>query len=147
MLTDTSPRRMMRICGCSVLHGRELESAGRLLWRSFTPEEYRPVDEQILRECRESGASGTYEMQYFRTDGTRVPVLIAAAFLSSAKDDGVAFVLDITERKRLNSNSEVLRKPRSNSAAPNRGGRSAANRREPGAFADWSKRVVRTLIE
>jgi signal transduction histidine kinase len=59
------------------------------------------VGEQMMRECRESGASGTYEMQYFRTDGTRVPVLIAAAFLSSAKDDGVAFVLDITERKRL----------------------------------------------
>jgi PAS domain S-box-containing protein len=79
----------------------ELESAGRLPWRSFTPEEYRAVVEQIIRECRESGASGTHEMQHFRTDGTRVPVLIAAAFLSSTKDDGVAFVLDITERKRL----------------------------------------------
>jgi hypothetical protein len=78
-----------------------LEDEGRIRWSSHTPVEYNSVDEQVLRECREFGASATYEKEYVRPDGTRIPVLIAAAFISGSPNDGVAFVLDITDRKRL----------------------------------------------
>ena len=48
-------------------------------------------------------ATGTvqpYENEFFRKDGGRVPVLIGAAAFDELRDQGVAFVLDLTERKR-----------------------------------------------
>src|SRR5262249_37582759 len=38
--------------------------------------------------------------EYFRKDGSRVPVLIGAATFEDAGNHGVAYVLDLTERKR-----------------------------------------------
>src|ERR1700716_2812223 len=39
-----------------------------------------------------------------RKDGTRVPVLLGAATFGERQDQGVAFVLDLTERKRAEEN-------------------------------------------
>jgi PAS domain S-box-containing protein len=80
---------------------RELERDGGIHWTALTPEEHRATDERIIRECYEHGASGVYEKEYLRQDGTRATVLIAAAFLAESRTEGVAFVLDISERKRL----------------------------------------------
>ena len=45
-----------------------------------------------------TGTVPAYEKEYFRKDGSRVPVLVGAASLESGSY-GVAFVLDVTERK------------------------------------------------
>jgi PAS domain-containing protein len=37
---------------------------------------------------------------YFRKDGSRVPVLVGAATFGESENQGVAFVLDLTERKQ-----------------------------------------------
>lgn len=41
-----------------------------------------------------------FEKEYFRKDGSRVPVLIGVASFEEGGDQGVAFVLDLTARKQ-----------------------------------------------
>src|SRR3546814_16153692 len=40
------------------------------------------------------------EREFFRKDGSRVPVLIGAASFEGQSRQGVAYILDLTERKR-----------------------------------------------
>jgi len=47
-----------------------------------------------------------FEKEYFRKDGSRVPVLIGMAAFDEQRDQGVSFVVDLTERKR---SEEALR--------------------------------------
>jgi PAS domain S-box-containing protein len=73
--------------------------AGRVRWTDMTPPEYRPQDERAIEEMRVGGRHIPYEKEYLRKDGRRVPILISAAMMSGATDQGVAFVLDISDRK------------------------------------------------
>ena len=75
-------------------------TAGRIDWRNLTPPEYRPIDEQALVELTTTGVNRQpFEKEYLRRDGTRLPILIACAMLDDARTHGIAFVLDITDRK------------------------------------------------
>src|SRR5262249_16233850 len=47
-----------------------------------------------------SGHFPPYEKEYTRKDGTRVPVLMGGATFEPGGTQGVAYVLDLTERKR-----------------------------------------------
>jgi C4-dicarboxylate-specific signal transduction histidine kinase len=47
-----------------------------------------------------SGRLEPFEKEYFHKDGSRVPVLIGVATFEQGGSQGVAFVLDLTERKR-----------------------------------------------
>ena len=51
-------------------------------------------------ELKAAGTVQPREKEYFRKDGSRVPVLVGAATFEGHQDEGVAFVLDVTERKR-----------------------------------------------
>jgi len=79
--------------------------SGRLRWGPvLTPDEWTGADKRSMIELRATGRCKVFEKEYFRTDGTRVPVLIGGAMLSQARDQGVAFVLDLTERKEAERN-------------------------------------------
>jgi PAS domain S-box-containing protein len=80
-------------------YGRGDLASGRLRWE-LTPSEWREADEQALSELAANGICKPFEKEYFRKDGSRVPVLVGAALLEERRDEGVAFVLDLTERKR-----------------------------------------------
>ncbi|MGO4330988.1 ATP-binding protein [Cupriavidus sp. 2TAF22] len=72
-----------------------------LRWIDLTPPEWLERDvHQWLPELRRTGRLQPFEKEYFRRDGSRVPVLIGVASFDESADQGVAFVLDLTERKR-----------------------------------------------
>ncbi len=75
-------------------------AAGRMRWTDLTPAEWRERDERARAELSSTGTVQSYEKEYFRKDGGRVPVLIGGALFEQSGSEGVAFVLDLTERNR-----------------------------------------------
>jgi PAS domain S-box-containing protein len=73
--------------------------AGLLNWAQMTPPEFHHLDERALAELWETGVETPYEKEFIRKDGTRVPVIVGAAMMKGEDHEGVAFVLDITDRK------------------------------------------------
>jgi PAS domain S-box-containing protein len=75
--------------------------SGRLRWTDLTPPEWLERDVQHwIPEHKTTGRLQPFEKEYFRKDGSRVPVLIGVAAFEQDGSQGVAFVLDLTERKR-----------------------------------------------
>jgi PAS domain S-box-containing protein len=73
--------------------------AGRINWKDLTPPDWRDRDAQWIEEHKRTGVRLPIGKEYFRKDGSRVPVLVGAANLEGG-NQGVAFVLDLTERKK-----------------------------------------------
>ena len=74
-------------------------AAGRVDWHALTPARWRAQDEAKVAEVKATGRCAPFEKEYVHADGRRVPVLVGAAGVDEA--GGVAFVLDLSERKRL----------------------------------------------
>jgi PAS domain S-box-containing protein len=77
--------------------------SGRVRWTDLTPPEWRDRAAQAMQEVKTTGTAQPFERDYFRKNGSRVPVLIGAAHLEKSGNQGIAFVLDLTERKRAES--------------------------------------------
>ncbi|WP_207801800.1 trifunctional serine/threonine-protein kinase/ATP-binding protein/sensor histidine kinase [Phenylobacterium hankyongense] len=87
----------LRIVG----YDREDLVSGRVRWTDLTPPEWSGRDlRQWMPELKTAGSLHPYEKEYLRKDGGRVPVLIGAASFEESGNQGVAFVLDLTELKR-----------------------------------------------
>ncbi|HEY6100593.1 MAG TPA: ATP-binding protein, partial [Anaeromyxobacter sp.] len=91
--------------------GRTREDVARGLLRTetITPPEHRAADAAAADEFLRTGEIRPMEKEYLRADGSRVPVLIAGAALEGAPGRGLAFVLDVTERKRAEREREEAR--------------------------------------
>jgi PAS domain S-box-containing protein len=81
-------------------YDREDLVSGRVSWADLTPPEWRDLDARAVEGLKTAGRLPPAEKEYFRKDGSRVPVLIGSAAFDEQRDEGVAFVLDLTERKR-----------------------------------------------
>ncbi|MDD5206121.1 MAG: PAS domain S-box protein [Desulfobacterales bacterium] len=79
---------------------REELEGGRVKWSEMTPPEYHKHDEYALHELAATGIDTAYEKEFVRKDGSLIPVIVGAAMLKDNPKDGIAFVLDITARKR-----------------------------------------------
>ncbi|HEX4340593.1 MAG TPA: AAA family ATPase [Polyangiaceae bacterium] len=81
-------------------YSREDFVSSRVRWTDLTPAEWRDRDTRALAEIKATGKFVPFEKEYFRRDGSRVSVLVGGAIFEENGSDGVAFVLDLTERKR-----------------------------------------------
>jgi PAS domain S-box-containing protein len=83
-----------------VQYDHEDLASGRVRWTDITPAEWHDRDERAVNELKATSTFQPFEKEYLRKDGSRVPVLLGGALFESDGNDGVAFVLDLSEQKR-----------------------------------------------
>ena len=70
-------------------------------WFAMTPPEWQDVHaREEAEELARTGKMQAREKEYFRKDGSRVPILIGAVCFEGNPSQGIAYILDLTERKR-----------------------------------------------
>lgn len=77
--------------------------AGRMHVVEMTPPEWRDRTAQTMTEIKLGKTVQPYEKEYFRRDGSRVPVLVGSTLFDGSNLGvplGVVFVVDLTQRKR-----------------------------------------------
>jgi signal transduction histidine kinase len=67
----------------------------------LTRPEWAEADERRLVELTATGTWKQSEKEFFRKDGSRVPVLLGSAIFDELQHHGIGFVVDLTERKRV----------------------------------------------
>lgn len=67
---------------------------GRLLCIDMTPPEYHEIDALALEEAKESGTFTPFEKEYYRKDGSRLPILLGGAMLDEDPQSMICFVID-----------------------------------------------------
>jgi len=80
---------------------REDLKARRINWSAMTPPEFHHLDRIALQAIADNGSCRPYEKEFIRKDGSRVPILLGSAKFEDMPDEGVCFVLDLTEQKKL----------------------------------------------
>lgn len=94
-------------------YDREDVVSGRIRWGDLIPPEGRESTPVCVEHVRNNGYIQPAEKEYIRRDGSRVSVMVGSAVFESTGREGVAFVLDLTERKeaeqRLCESYEMLR--------------------------------------
>jgi len=83
-----------------VQYAHEDIASVQVRWTDLTPAEWRGHDERAVAESKASGIFQPFEKEYFRKDGSRVPVLVGGGLFERGGNEGVAFVLELTEQKR-----------------------------------------------
>jgi PAS domain S-box-containing protein len=103
----------LRIVG----YGREDLIADRMRVLDMTPPEWRDRTTQTMADIKLGKTVQSYEKEYFRKDGSRVPVLVGSTLFDESSLGiplGVVFVVDLTERKRaedgLRASEELKRR-------------------------------------
>jgi PAS domain S-box-containing protein len=90
-----------------VQYDREDLQAG-LRWFDMTPPEWQEAHARYeADELKATGMMQAREKEFFRKDGSRVPVLIGAACFEGQPNQGVAYIVDLSEQKRA---EEALRR-------------------------------------
>ena len=87
-------------------YSREDLEQGKVRWDVMTPPEWMPQTLKAIEEFESTGRIKPYEKEYARKDGSRWWALFAATRLD--EEEGVEFIIDISERKRAQEEHERL---------------------------------------
>ncbi len=79
---------------------REDLAAGLLNWKEMTPPEWRERNDEGVEEIRHRRSGSPYEKEYFRKDGSRLPILIGGALFEDSANEGASLILDISQQKQ-----------------------------------------------
>jgi PAS domain S-box-containing protein len=77
---------------------REDLRAGKVRWTDMTPPEWKASNARASEQLASSGVATPWEKEYFRRDGSRVPVMVGIATLDHSKN--INFFVDLTEQKK-----------------------------------------------
>ncbi|MEE7625555.1 sensor domain-containing diguanylate cyclase [Methylobacter sp. Wu8] len=75
-------------------------SAAAINWREITPVEFQRRDQQAVNELLTQGRCEPFEKALIHKQGHWVPVCIGAAMLDNNQEQGVAYVMDLSEHKK-----------------------------------------------
>ena len=74
--------------------------AGMIDWKNMTPKEWQASDGQAVEELLEYGRCQPFEKEMMHKDGHLVPVFVGASLLEGDSGHGIAYVMDLSERKK-----------------------------------------------
>jgi diguanylate cyclase with PAS/PAC sensor len=75
-------------------------STGAINWRDITPVEFQHRDQQVINELLTHGRCEPFEKALIHKQGHWVPIYIGAAMLGGNQEQGIAYVMDLSERKK-----------------------------------------------
>lgn len=90
-------------------HDRADLEAGRLRWDELTPPEWKATTARAIAELEATGVVKPFEKEYFRRDGSRIPVVIASTRVEE-QGQNVTFVLDVSGRREAERREEAARR-------------------------------------
>jgi PAS domain S-box-containing protein len=77
--------------------------SGRLRWTDLTPPEWHDADKLRVERVKRIGHVLPFEKEFFRKDGTRIPVLMGVARFKEPRTQAVVFALDLSNQKRAHA--------------------------------------------
>jgi PAS domain S-box-containing protein len=82
---------------------------GEIDWSQMTSEPYRELDRNAMEQLREYGACVPFEKEFILTDGSRLPFVIGGVRLNAEPLQWSAFLVDLSEPRRLRDAETRLR--------------------------------------
>ena len=79
-------------------------------WLRFTPPEYHHLDQRGLQQILEQGYSDTFEKEYVRHDGSRVPVRVSSATVPGYPDRLIVYVSDLSQEQAFKDREENIQR-------------------------------------
>ena len=99
---------------------REELLAGNIDWLRMTPEKFHSLDQNAMEQLREFGACVPFEKEFILADGTTMPFLIGAVRLTLDPLQWSAYIVDLTQQRKLQTAEQKVREWESRHTVINR---------------------------
>lgn len=73
---------------------------GAINWRDITPAEFQQRDQQAINELLTHGRCEPFEKALIHKQGHWVPIYMGSAMLDGNQEQGIAYIMDLTERTK-----------------------------------------------